>query len=298
LSVIIWRFIDGKAGHDAQSRGLVAALQERFEVSVFDIPVDKNASGFWSWLTASYALGSDLPAPDLLLGAGHATHWHLLAARRQRGGRTILLMKPSLPVSWFDLCLVPEHDALSPAANVVTTRGVLNSLRATGGHDVDTGLIVLGGPSRHFSWKDDDILTQLDRLIRERPVQRWLLTTSPRTPVSLLQAVVDRPEFECMPYAPGNRDWLPDRLAEAGEAWVTEDSVSMIYEALTAGTRVGLLKVGRSHSNRITAGIDAMVKEGWVGVPGHLQLAAGPDQPLNEAQRCADWINEHWLTNH
>jgi len=297
LPVIIWRFVDGKAGHDAQSHGLVTALRERLAVSVFDIPVNKNVSGFWSWLTAGYGPGRGLPAPDLLLGAGHATHWHLLAARRRWGGRIILLMKPSLPVSWFDLCLVPEHDAAPPAANVVTTRGVLNSLRAAGGHATDTGLILLGGPSRHFSWQDGDILSQLERLVRERPVKRWLLTTSPRTPESLLQVLVDRPEFECTPYSPGNRDWLPDRLAEAGEAWVTEDSVSMIYEALTAGTRVGLLKVARSQRNRITAGVDTMVKEGWVGTPGRLQLAAGPDQPLNEAQRCADWINEHWLIN-
>jgi len=296
LSVIVWRFVDGKAGHDAQSRGLVTALQEKCAVSVFDIQVDKNSSGFLHWLSCSYRPGKHLPSPGLLLGAGHATHWHLLAARRYRGGRAILLMKPSLPVSWFDLCLVPEHDTISPAANVVTTRGVLNSLRAGGVHDADTGLILLGGPSRHFRWLDGDILSQLERLVRKRPLKRWLLTTSPRTPRSLVQMLAGRPEFECIPYSPADRDWLADRLAEAGETWVTEDSVSMIYEALTAGTRVGLLKVKRGRPNRVTAGIDAMVKDGWVGAPGHLQPAGGPDRPLNEAQRCADWINEHWLT--
>lgn len=297
MSVVIWRFVDGKAGHDAQSQGLVAALQEQLAVSVFDIPVNRYVSGFWSWLTAGYRPGRGLPAPDLLLGAGHATHWHLLAARRRWGGRIVLLMKPTLPVSWFDLCLVPEHDGLPPIANVVTTHGVLNPLRAGGEHAADTGLILLGGPSRHFKWRDSDILSQLEQLVRQRPVKRWLLTTSPRTPDSLLQALVERPELECTAYSSGDRDWLPGRLAEVGEAWVTEDSVSMIYEALTAGTRVGLLRVKRSQHNRVTAGIDTMVKEGWVGAPGQLRLAAGPDRPLNEAQRCADWINEHWLTN-
>jgi mitochondrial fission protein ELM1 len=298
LPVIIWRFVDAKAGHDAQSRGLVTALQERLAVAVFDVPVAKGSTGFWSWLTASYRPGRDLPSPDLLLGAGHATHGHLLAAHRRWGGRTVVLMKPTLPVSWFDLCLVPEHDGLPAAANLVTTRGVLNSLRAGGEHAADTGLILLGGPCRHFKWRDSDILSQLEQLVRQRPAKRWLLTTSPRTPDSLLQALVDRPEFDCTPYSSGNRDWLPDRLAEAGEAWVSEDSVSMIYEALTTGTRVGLLQVQRSRPNRLTAGIDALVKEGWVGAPGQLQLAAGPDRSLNEAQRCADWIKEHWLTNH
>jgi hypothetical protein len=57
------------------------------------------------------------------------------------------------------------------------------------------------------------------------------------------------------------------------------------------------LQVKRSRHNRLTTGIDALVKECWVGAPGQLRLAAGPDRPLNEAQRCADWIKEHWLTN-
>ncbi|MFQ5644225.1 MAG: mitochondrial fission ELM1 family protein [Thiogranum sp.] len=297
MPVIIWRFVDGKAGHDAQSRGLVTALQERFAVTAFDIPVGKGSTGFWSWLTAAYPPGRGLPVPDLLLGAGHATHWHLLAARRRWGGRIVLLMKPTLPVSCFDLCLVPEHDGLPAAANVMITRGVLNDVRPDGGHDAGTGLILLGGPTRHYRWRDDDILAQLERLVGERPLRRWLLTTSPRTPASLLQRLGDRPEFEITPYVPGNSR-LADSLAGAGEAWVTEDSVSMIYEALSAGVRVGLLKVQRNHANRVTAGVDALVQDGWVGAPGRLQLAAGPAQPLNEAQRCADWIEEHWLTNH
>jgi len=298
LPVVIWRFVDGKAGHDAQSRGLVAALRQRVTLDVFDIPVEKGSSGFRSWLTGAYRPGRDLPAPDLLLGAGHATHWHLLAARRRWGGRIILLMKPTLPAACFDLCLVPEHDGLSPAANVVTTRGALNSFSARGEHDRDTGLILLGGPSRHYRWKDDDILFQLEQLIRARPLERWLLGTSPRTPASLVQKLGERPGLEITLYASGQDDWLADSLARAGEAWVSEDSVSMIYEALTAGARVGLLKVQRHHANRVTAGVDALVQDKWVAAPGCGQLATGPQQPLNEAQRCADWIEEHWLTNH
>jgi len=298
LPVTLWRFVDGKAGHDAQSRGLAAALQERLALDVFDIPVEKAGSGLRWWLTARYEPGRELPAPDLLLGAGHATHWHLLAARRCRGGRAVVLMKPTLPLACFDLCLVPQHDGRFAAPNVLSTRGVLNSITAGGAHDADTGLVLLGGPSRHYHWDDDAILSQLGRLVQQRPLKRWMLGTSPRTPARLLQVLDERYGMEITPWESAPRNWLADSLAAAGEAWVSEDSVSMVYEALTAGARVGLLQVPRRRANRVTAGVDALVQDQWVAAPGSRQLVAGPPQPLNEAQRCADWIRVHWLTNH
>jgi len=298
MTTIVWRFSDGKAGHDAQSQGLLRALQERVTVSAHNIPVKQSGGGFRPWLSGSFRYGARFPAPDLLLGAGHATHWSLLAARRRWGGRTVVLMKPSLPLSWFDLCLVPEHDGPLHATNVLSTLGSLNSMQPCPGHDAGTGLIILGGPSRHYRWDNDEILTQLERLVEERPLQKWLLTTSRRTPASMLPALLDRAEFQCVPYACTDSDWLPARLSEAGEVWVSEDSVSMIYEVLTAGAQLGLLKVQRGKKNRITCAVDALVDRGWAGVPGQWRLAAGPGQPLNEAARCADWIKDQWLVNH
>jgi len=298
MTTTVWRFSDGKAGHDAQSQGLLRALQERVTVSAYSIPVGQSGGGFWSWLSGTYRYGARLPVPDLLIGAGHATHWFLLAARRRWGGRTIVLMKPSLPLSWFDLCIVPEHDGPLQAANVLSTLGSLNSIQPCRGHDSRIGLIILGGPSRHYRWDSEEMLTQLERLVRERPRKQWLLTTSRRTPESMLRPLRDRVEFQCVPYASTDSDWLPARLSEAGEVWVSEDSVSMIYEALTAGAQLGLLKVQRGKENRMTSAIDILVERGWVGAPGQWQLAAGPGQTLNEAARCADWIKDQWLANH
>ena len=70
-----------------------------------------------------------LPTPDLLLGAGHHTHLSLLAARRIRGGKVVVLMRPSLPPGLFDLCLIPEHDAPPARPNVLATRGALNRIQ-------------------------------------------------------------------------------------------------------------------------------------------------------------------------
>jgi mitochondrial fission protein ELM1 len=297
LAIVVWRFSDGKAGHDTQSRGLVTALSDRVSLSCCDIAVTHGRKAIWWWLRGRYPPGDSFPAPDLLIGAGHATHFHLLAARRSRGGRSVVLMKPSLPGRCFDLCLVPQHDRAPQCANLVTTEGTLNTVRRGGSHDAETGLIVLGGPSRHVRWDDAHVLRQVEQLCRHRPKNRWWLTTSRRTPASLTGRLRALKNVAFVPFGATTPDWLPAHMAQAGEVWVTGDSVSMIYEALASGASVGLLDVpARDGDSRVVAGAGALVERGWVAAPEQWQLAPGPDQPLDEAARCADWIVERWLS--
>ena len=80
---IVWRFSDGKPGHDNQSLGLVDALQQRTRRETYDIPVRPGAG--LDWMFGRFPAGSLLPDPWLIIGAGHSTHLPLLAARRARG---------------------------------------------------------------------------------------------------------------------------------------------------------------------------------------------------------------------
>jgi mitochondrial fission protein ELM1 len=297
VAIVVWRFSDGRAGHDNQSRGLVNALSDRVSVSCCDIGVARGRMALWWWMRGHYPPGESLPAPDLLIGAGHATHFHLLAARRSRGGRSVVLMKPSLPAAWFDLCLVPQHDGVRQGDRLLTTRGTLNAIRPGGSHDADRGLIVLGGPSRHVHWDDDHVLRQIEQLCRHRPGRQWWLTTSPRTPAGLTGRLRALPGVETVPFDATRPDWLAQHMALAGEVWVTVDSVSLVYEALGSGARVGLLDVpARGGNNRVAAGAAQLIEQGWVAAPGQWRLAPGPAVPIDEAARCADWIIERWLS--
>lgn len=291
--VILWRFTDGRPGHDNQSLGLARALGERADVSVFNIDAGQCRGNIRNWLLRRFPQGRRLPAPTLLVGAGHGTHLPLLAARRAFGGRTVLLMKPSLPVRWFDLCLVPAHDEPEAADNILVTEGVLNRVRPGGAHDPARGLVLLGGPSRHHGWDSRAMVQQLSRLFAARPCQRWTLALSPRTPAGFGSLLRDsRVEVVA---AGDDPDWLPAQLAVAGEVWVSEDSVSMLYEALTSGARVGVLAVPRLRSGRVARGVDALVAAGRIAAPGTLVLAPESNRPFDEAARCAAWIEQQWL---
>lgn len=300
--VVIWRFIDGKPGHENQSAGLVLALQERVPVEVHELSAGGRLASIRYWVSGRFPPGEGLPPPDLILGAGHATHLPMLAARRARGGRVVVMMKPSLPVRCFDLCLVPRHDAPPASCHVLVTEGVLNRMRPAAERKSDLGLILVGGPSKHHGWDEAGLLVAIGELLVREPRRHWRLTTSRRTPPSCLPALAslvrqagDR--LEVLPAEQTGLDWLPEQLSRAAVAWVTADSVSMVYEALTAGAAVGILPVPEKRPGRVSRGLRQLVDERRVVDFTDWQQGAGypAAQPFNEAQRCAQWIVERWL---
>jgi len=302
--IVIWRFTDAKAGHENQGRGLVDALSERLPVTDYAIPAGSGLSALGNYLLGRFPAGHDLPDPDLLLGAGHATHVPMLAARRARGGRVIVLMKPSLPTAWFDLCIIPEHDRPRPAPNVRTTRGVLNRIRHSAGHDDATGLFLVGGPAPHVRWDNAAVVAQITAVLERNPGRHWWLTTSRRTPEDFPALLAELPgelaaRLTVVPFADTGTEWLPEKLGLASQVWVTEESVSMVYEALSAGAAVGLLAVpSTQQQGRVARGIAGLVSDGLVTRFEDWQQGRElqvPDERFDEAGRCADWIIEQWL---
>ncbi len=299
-SYVVWRYSDGKPGHDNQTLGLLQALRKRVSLEVHEIALVPWHTAFYALLGGSLAATRLLPAPDLLLGAGHATHLSLLATRRARGGRAIVLMRPSLPMRCFDLCLVPAHDGAARATNVLITRGVLNRIIPAASKTAYQGLILLGGPSRHYRWSNAKVQMQIEAIVARDRAWQWTVAGSRRTPSALLDALqaLPTPSLTVVRHEAAGPEWLPWRLAAAARVWVSEDSVSMVYEALTSAAEVGLLQVPRRTSNRITRGLDALVADGFA-VP-YRQWHAGatlqaPAVLFNEADRCADIIARRWL---
>jgi hypothetical protein len=296
-SQVIWRLSDGKPGHDKQSQGLAAALARLAPTQVHDIPLDGPRIGPLDWARGRFEPGLDLPAPWLILGAGHATHFALLAARRARGGRAVVLMKPSLPLGLFDLCLVPEHDRPPLRANVIATRGALNTVVPGANHDPARGLMLIGGPSAHYRWDDHRVAAQVSEIAATEPDTRWTLTTSRRTPAAFLAALPALPNLHVAPFDQTPPGWLEAELARCGPVWVSPDSVSMVYEALTAGCRVGLLDLEAEPSSRVARGVAGLAASGEFTPLAAWRVRrtlTAPSEPFNEAERCARLILARW----
>lgn len=295
--LVVWRLSDGKPGHDKQSLGLAAALARLAPAETHHLPLDTRHRGPWAWLRGSFQAGDGLPDPNLILAAGHATHFALLAARRARGGRAVVLMRPSLPLGLFDLCLIPEHDRSPARANVILTRGALNTVVPSADHDPGRGLILIGGPSTHYRWDDRRVAGQVGEIAAAAPGVHWTLTTSRRTPASFLPALAAWPNLRIAQVDQTPAGWLEAELAASGPVWVSPDSVSMVYEALTAGCAVGLLDLTADPDSRVARGMAGLTAAGLVtplAVWRAGQTLAAPAAPFDEADRCARLILARW----
>lgn len=293
-SLTIWRISDGKPGHDNQSLGLAEAILRHAPGQEHCISL-AGSGGFWGRLRTAAKAAAALPAPDMVLAAGHATHPALLWLARKHRAKSIVLMKPSLPLSWFDLCIAPEHDFPKGGdqPNLILTRGALNRVKPGAGKPSGK-LILIGGPSKTHGW---DAAALLDMLAQATDRGGWELTDSRRTPEGFIDEIRAKiPGIEAISHASTPPAWVPEKLREAKEVWVTEDSVSMIYEALTSGARVGLLPVPRLKStSRVLCGIDALIADGFLTPFAdwlkNQRLASAPE-PLREADRCAKLVLE------
>jgi mitochondrial fission protein ELM1 len=263
--LIVWRLLDGRAGHENQVLGLSEAIRRLQPTRCCDIRIDQRLRGIRSLLPGRLSIAESLPRPDLLIAAGHGTHIPLLRLQRQFGGRSIVIMKPSLPMTLFDTCIIPSHDEVKrPANNVIVTEGTVNRIRPLDRRSTDCGMILVGGPSRHFHWSNELILNQI-RAVVESSTLPHVIATSQRTPLSfrsaLLESGFDIPVREASEF---DADWIASTLSHSESVWVTCDSMSMIFEAITSSAGVGLLELPAASPGRLFRSIERLAQRGLV----------------------------------
>jgi mitochondrial fission protein ELM1 len=283
-----------------QTRGLVRELVALAGAECFDIAACTQWQAVQWLVTGRFPPGVALPRPDFILGAGHDTHLALLAARRAYGGKAIVLGKPSLPFRFFDLCLTQRTDEPPQLPQVVLTDGVLNCVDPSDRHRQDRGLLLIGGPSGAHGWDNQAMCQQIAAVVSAHPDVEWILTNSRRSPSDLIPQLADAGlgNLTLVRHEDTSPQWVAQQLAEAGQAWVSDDSVSMVYEALTSGAAVGLLEVPVKREGRVTRGMKALEAAGWVtrfsqwANTGRLNTPPGQ---LHESRRCAALLCERFL---
>ena len=272
----------------------------------------------------------------LFMATGNSASTFCLALGKALNGRSAVVMTPDVVGTQpFDFAIVPEHDRPAPAENILTTLGAPNHIYCpdlqVAAEDFFGSIkpfprkliaLLLGGSDANYELTPSWVQSVLPSLCKaaEQKGAALLVTTSPRT-----GAETDRAVESVLGGSSATRYLLlasqsednpvPAMLGAATHVIVTEDSVSMVSEAATAGFRVGLLRVGRKQSlktksrNLFGAGtvrFDELFKE--MAERGLVEdLGAAPDfdtflipeacrtdVPFNEAKRAAEWILSRW----
>ena len=292
---VIWRLLDGKPGHEKQSLSLIKALNCEFGVKTVNV----DSRNFLFSILFSINKIKKLPKPNFIIGAGHKTHASLLYLKFIFGGKTILIMKPSLPSNWFDLCIIPDHDNFEGTSLIYKIKGALANTSNLIKKDEKKGIILVGGISKHYEWGGDNVVRQIEELLINNPLIHFILSPSRRTPKDFI-IKINKLSFSNLTIhsiQKQNKDWLKNQMNKTKYAWITEDSISMIYESLTAGQNVGLIALKSKYKNRITNEIERLKKEKiiFANTNRSYKNINESNFVIDEATRCAKLIKKQFI---
>ncbi len=194
----------------------------------------------------------------IFISAGSSAAPFNLALANITGCKSVVIMNPSiLGVKPFNFAIVPEHDKIN-YENAINTLGAPNHIyipdlkeAAEKFKNVTRKKIIavlIGGNDANYKitpeWAEK-VLTPLKEIDAG-----ILITTSRRTGKDVDDEIYkifkDRAEFILLASRDPDQNPVPAMLGKASHVLVTEDSVSMVSESVTAGFKAGLLRVERT----------------------------------------------------
>ncbi len=265
----------------------------------------------------------------LFISTGSSAAPYNISLARTTGNFCAVVMTPSiLGTDPFDFAIVPEHDKHdSKAGNIFVTLGAPNHIDIQDLHEQAVAkfgnvnrernhkviALLIGGNDANYGISPE-FAAGIFANLREFRDCEFLITTSRRTGEATDKAVknifgnCDNVAYMLLASENPDENPVPAMLGAASHVLVTEDSVSMVSESITAGFRVGLIRVerktgflknalgfGAKRFDELFAEFSAMnLLEDLGDNPdfGKFLSAASQkhDSDFNEAMRAAKWI--------
>jgi mitochondrial fission protein ELM1 len=281
---VIWALLLPEAGFRSQVLGLAEAIGGTI--------LEKNVDLRWPWSIAPSnvcpfpLLGLDPkldplapPWPDLVIACGRRTIPLALAVKRASAGHTraVYIQNPKAAAPAFDLVVSMRHDGLSgPHVMVVDTaihRVTEAKLAAAGSAWAERFTlfkrpllgVILGGRNRSFRFTErvaETLISRLDALCNAMGAG-IIVTPSRRTEPEIIKKFHNfsaRNDAVFLWDGTGDNPYMA-MLALCDGLIVTEDSVSMISEALSSGKPVASVPL-EGRSPRHEAFIDTLLRSG------------------------------------
>jgi mitochondrial fission protein ELM1 len=263
----VWIVSEGTPGHVSQSIGLVAAMETRVPLKSFQVGGRLSARGWRrsmirlamgqsgralpAWLlhkVAKVEIPDGTPSPDLIVSCGGKS---VVAARSwacKLGVPYIFIgLQRTYPAKWFHIIISPikrEADENTIEAEVIPTAVTPEMIAALGPAEKGTWCMAIGGASASHPFNAQDWRTVAKSMnaLAERENIRWLLTTSRRTgstAEAILRKHLDVAVLkDAIWWSEKPRRELYKFMAQSELLFVTQDSVTMVTEAVSSGKPV------------------------------------------------------------
>ncbi len=317
----VWIISEGSPGHVSQSEGLVRALTRVRETEITVIETRPRLNGvarqlvrLWMGATGrplphaflSGMLGCQPPAgerPDLIVASGGRAVFAARTLAARTGAPLVFIgeRKP-YPSAWFHTVLTSspfetgENDV--PLERIPTRISREDVLQAAAAWNAKPAgplwTMIVGGASVSHRYNDAD-WTALAAAMNSLAVKhgiRWLVSTSRRTgaqaEVMLRETLDPAVVADAIWWSSKPEKRLLALLGAAERVFVTQDSITMITEAIASGAPVDVVRpadVVFPANSFMPSYLDRLETSGWVRRLQVSSLAAAdfPTQPQHRA---------------
>ena len=188
---------------------------------------------------------------DLFVGAGSTSYYALKFYARRYAKPSVALMYPKGYRKDFSVIIAGAHDRPKPRANLKISPVSLSFSRPQGLYKPQRKAVgfIIGGPNSCFEM-GDEILRQIESVRAQFADCEFALTTSPRTPQATESALAKLSWDYSVIYSREPVNPIGDFLAQCEWVFISEDSVSMISEAVSNGSAsVAILSLKRKDAH-------------------------------------------------
>ncbi|MDP2912861.1 MAG: ELM1/GtrOC1 family putative glycosyltransferase [Candidatus Omnitrophota bacterium] len=261
---------------------------------------------------------------DFVVSCGSGSAGANIFMARENNAKNIVIMKPSIfmGLKKFSLAIIPEHDFPPKSKNVVATMLAPNlvdegRLKRDGeklleriGHlNGEVIGVFIGGDNPEFSMTEKIINSTIDKVLEfcDRRDMDLLVTTSRRTSSKIEEILKDRlgNNRRCRLLVIANRNNADEAalgiLGLSKIVVVSEESISMISEAITSGRRAIALKIEKKSErpSKHERAMQDLERKGYLtiaradGLKEALEralAAGGPVKPLKDREKISEAV--------
>ena len=235
---------DGRPGHLNQSIAFAKILG--FHYQICDIQYKSKLHKLLSYLfdflniytNVLFTMKQEDGKFDYVVGTGSTTAYPLKVLAKDFHCKSVSMMLPSGYRFDYDLIFAQSHDNPPKAQNIIEVPAnfsytVPKGIYMSSGQSV---ALIIGGNNAVFTFSKELLKSQLDAIFNTFNSYEIVLTTSPRTSGDIEDLLKTYPFKYSVYYSENPINPIPDFLTQCERVFITQDSTSMISEAVSNGS--------------------------------------------------------------
>lgn len=321
--------LDGKAGHENQSKGLLAYFKERYDCQVqivnarlklkpltrkfFTSLINKGLNPAKAGaIVKGYELDGQIHETDIVISAGGDTVFLNLALANHLSATSVFIGSPrKIQLDKYGWLLTLEdyqHDnnIVMPISPMDLDKQMMleqgSELRQSVVGDKNSIKLIallVGGNGAGFKYANEDWLVLSENLNKlcSSHGYKLLVTTSRRTGAAvesiLRDGLLSKHIADAVWYSDKPRKVMAAYLGAADRVFVTAESMSMISEAISSGKPTVSLEPAKAQpDSKYASAMESFIQKGWlktVPIRGHKMF-----DNMDAAQAPTESVQEFW----